>query len=182
MKRWFNNLALREKIFFGSFVWILLLAWGLFLIKDFRQTQVVHAKVQKLLKQQDTWLKQDTSIKKRLTDVLARLNPEKTYDRNHFVGKVEELARAARLRFTSETPQTHSSDISDAHSMRISITNATLADLMFFDQLIAQEAPYLGLDNVRISANVRMPNRLNATFHLSAIQLKQLSNLQYVKK
>lgn len=177
LKQWFNNLSLREQGMLTLLLACGLSILGVFLVKNFRNTAGEKTRIEQRIKQQQTWKNNAVAIHSQLCVVAQKLTPEKAYDRTRMAGKIEELARGCNLRFSSETPQTRAGSVVDTHTLRLNVTHALLEDLIRFDTLLAQEAPYLGLESMKLTANPRFPLKLNATYQIVALQLKKIENL-----
>lgn len=170
----FAKLNCREKVLCLIFVWLLGMIWlttCMHRIKQFKQDWKL---AQSKLKCYNFWIKNEGIIKSNLDKILTWIDPQKTYSGTQLTGQVETIARNNQLTYSMTTPKTRQGDIFNAHTVRLRCENATLQNLITFENEIYQKKPYVGLEKVKIQANNFNPTLLDVNFDLIALQLKNL--------
>lgn len=172
-KKFYAPLSLREKVLLSAFIWICLiigLSVTLGKINDTRKEFLTTANTWNM---QDLWLENEDLISEELSENLERLDSSKTYSRDRLIGWVDSVARQSKIQYDIEAPQTQDSEIFNVHSIRLSIRNASIKDLIALDQKIKERSPYLGLDEIKITPNRLDPAKLGAQMIISSFELKQ---------
>ena len=172
----FYRLNGREKSFLFIFLFILSVVW---LSSCLNQTKVLmhdwkflNAKV----KNCRFWIKNKAIVEANLKRVFEVMDPAKTLSGAAFAGEVESIIRAYNLRYFMSSPRTRNGDIFDTHTLQLHCENASLASLIQFEAGLYQKKPYLGLEKVKLHANLFNPELLEADFSLCSLQLKDILN------
>lgn len=177
LKNLLSRITLREKILLVLFLFVVALIWLGFYWSRMSQLFDDIDKVKATLAHQQVWLNNEQSIAQRLADSREILNPQKTYARSRFIGRVDGLARKTGDSYDVTNPTTQSGDIFNEHSLVVQFKDATLKNLINFAHSIESENPYLGIKQVKITPNRRDPNLLNAQFDVIALELKNIENV-----
>lgn len=173
LKQLFNAMSLRERVLLTVFIWIGILVWASAIAKNYRTTRIQAAGTSTELNKQSQWFAERDSINLQLQEALDRLDPKKTYSSTRLVGRLDNFARTSGLNFNTNTPQTKEGDIFNVHTVRLAIRNANIGPLIEFDKKIKQESPYIGLQQIKITANKSDPRLLDAQFTVSSFELKE---------
>lgn len=177
IKAIYDRITIREKILLVLFLWVVVFIWLGFYWSRISQLLEDLNKANATLAYQKIWLNNEESIATRLADSREILNPQKTYARSRFIGRVDSLARKAGAPYDVTNPTTQSGDIFNEHSLVVQFKDASLKNLINFAQAIHNENPYLGIKQVKITPNRRDPNLLNAQFDIIALDLKNIENV-----
>ncbi|MDR0756096.1 MAG: hypothetical protein LBE99_04255 [Puniceicoccales bacterium] len=169
-----TKLNSREKLLCLIFVWFAGFIWlttCLHRAKKFKQDwQLVQSKT----KHFNFWIKNEAIVKSNLTKILTWIDPEKTYSGTQLAGQVETVARDNQLTYSMTSPKTRQGDIFNAHTLQLRCENASLKNLVDFENAIYAMKPYIALEKVKIRANNFNPTLLEVNFDLIALQLKDL--------
>jgi hypothetical protein len=171
LRNFFLSITLRERIMFAAFLWVLVMLWGGTWLKEFRVLRNRLATTSRSLQSQNEWLKEKGGIEQQLQAALQRLDPKKTFTSPRLTGKIDEIARQNELNYILNSPMTTKGEIFDVHTVRIQIKHAELGKLLAFDNDVKQESPYLGVEQVQISADSRDPRYLDVQFVISSFEL-----------
>lgn len=181
LKKIYDRITLREKMLLVLFLWVVVFIWFGFYWSRISQRFEDIGKVKASLAYQKVWLNNEDSIAKRLEESRQILNPQKTYARSRFIGRVDGLARETGASYDVTNPTTQSGEIFNEHSLVVQFKDASLKNLINFANAIHNENPYLGVKQVKITPNRRDPNLLNAQFDVIALELKNIENVQNKK-
>lgn len=177
LKSFYDRITLREKTLLMLFLWVVMFIWlGLYWSRISELFEDI-SKVNSSLAYQKVWLNNEKSIAERLEESRQILNPQKTYARSRFIGRVDGLAHQTGSSYDVTNPTTQSGDIFNEHSLVVQFKDASLKNLIDFAQAIHNENPYLGIRQVKITPNRRDPNLLNAQFDVIALELKNVENV-----
>jgi len=182
LKTLYNKITVREKMLLVLFLWVLVFLWlsmfGSKMADLFREFETVNAS----LAYQQVWLNSEASIEERLAESREILDPNKTYAKGRFIGRLDALAQASGASYDVTNPTTRLGDVFNEHSLTVQFKEASMKALMSFDQAIQKEHPYLGVKEVKITPNRSDPKLLNAQFDVIALELKIIENLQGAEK
>lgn len=170
----FNALTLRERFLVALIVWVLLLVWLLGFLDSFR-AQTTGLRLNLALRESyEATLAQAVDAEQLLDSAREGLDGSKTFSSAQLVGKLDSLARANKIAsFDISTPSTMETQLFSFHSVRFSIKQAQIADLIRFDQAVKAFSPYIALSDFQLSANKRDPRYLDAVFELLSFELKE---------
>lgn len=177
----YKRITLREKILLVLFAWVIFLIWLGFYWSRMGQLFENLNKVNAGLAHQQVWLNNEVSIAERLAEAQKILDPEKTYARSRFIGRIDNLARETGAGYDVTNPTTQSGEIFNEHFLVVQFKDASLKNLIDFVKTINNENPYLGIKQVKITPNRRDPNLLNAQFDVFALELKNVENVKTKK-
>lgn len=173
--RMLNKLSMREALLLSMFLWVIVVVWFSAVVADFRETRTSLSAVRTQEQYQRTWIDQAPSINLRLEESLQRLDPSKTFSDSQLAARLDTIARQSALTYDFTSNRTRSGDIFNIHERRLRIKDATLLQLIEFDQRLRENSPYMGIESVRLTADRRNPLNLDATFTVSSIELKSNS-------
>ena len=172
-RMFFDRLSQREKVLVTLFLLMALLIWATFTLRGLGRTIQDFRITGTDLQEQAFVLSRQDDINRRMNTALQNLDTEKTYTAAELVGKIDEIARAEEgLAYEIYTPRTESDAEFNLHSLRIRFRDASLAELIDFNEQLKQEEPYVTLENLRINANKSNPAELDALIVVSSFELK----------
>jgi len=175
MKRLFHRLSDREKIIVLSFIFCLLVFWSLWWTVRMKKFFAEWEQARTDLVFQASILDQGPDLEAQLRYELSKIDPSKTLDAVHLVGRVDKMAREAQLFYELGSPKSKPGDMLDIYTVVINIKQAPLAQLVNFDNLLAKDFPYLSLSNMRLTAVPNNPNLLDATLTIVSFEVKDMS-------
>ena len=175
IRRLFFQLSVREQFLLLAILGVLLLWWLSSELGEWRGYTTNHDSQLFQLKEQSLWIDDRERIEAELQQALRELDSDKTYSASELTGRVDDLARAAGLSYSISNQRTDASEDFNAHAVRISIRRAGLRPIMEFCSQLQQEAPYLVIDSMNLSANRSSPTEHDATFILSSFELKNIA-------
>lgn len=178
MKNFFNKLSQREKTLLTIFLISCLFVWGNFLKKRWMTFRAEYTTVSTQVEYQELWFAKEDSIHQRLEKGLRMFNPEKTYSKSKFIGRIDAIARSAGGTYDISSPKTKITDIFDENTLTIRFSNVPMKGLLLFDKAIESEGPYLSFEKIQISPNRTNPEELNANLDVIALELKNVKDIQ----
>ncbi len=171
LKTLFLRLTLREKLLTVLFLWVCIFIWAVILLDEFGNRSLEWRAATETVSSQRQWLALKELVDSELQDNLRRFNPEHTFNSSALVGRVDRIARNSGGVHDIATPRTQSGDIFELHSMRVNLRNASMDTLLKFEDVLRGEFPYINVENVRINADTRNPEQLNAQFIINSFEL-----------
>lgn len=170
----FNPLKNRDKGAVLLFAWLLaLFVLGLGL-RTLGRTVDQLSSVSAQKKAQTFWFDNEASIHARFDALMARLDSGRTFDRDRLVGKVDALCRGLPgVSYDLETPRSQDADAFIEHSVRVGFKNIDLSTLIRFNDMLAGEAPYLGLESISIVPEKAGFDKLRAQCTVSSFELNR---------
>ena len=174
LKRGFRRLSLREKGLVMIFVWTILLmvaiGGGTYLKKTLAHSNQISTQA----KEQNFWLSNADLIQKKLDLALQRIDSNKAFSRDRLVGRVDTLARTLeKFNYDLDAPRTQDNGILWVHTVRVSLSEVLLPDLIAFKEAVLKESPYLSLESMAIIPDRGDPQKLRAQCTISSLELKQ---------
>lgn len=172
MKAFFLSRLLREKILMLAFVLIGALIW-LSGVAERANAQLKAIKVTTTdLDVQQRWLLQRARIEKEATLAIEHLDPSRTFDNVRLQSELNTLARSAGLtNYDVSDSRTSRTSQFAVHSVQFSVRNTNMTALIAFYQLLAQRAPYLGLEEFALASNQANPSQLTANWRVTSIEI-----------
>ena len=170
----FNALTLRERFLVALITWVLLMVWLLGFIDTVKMRYHDLRLDLALRDSYEATLAQSADAELLLDSARQGLDGSKTFSSAQLVGKLDSLARENKVSsFDISTPSTQETQLFSFHSVRFSIKQAQIADLIRFDQAVKQFSPYIALSDFQLSASKRDPRYLDAVFELLSFELKE---------
>lgn len=178
IRKFFQTLSLRERILLAVFFWAGLIVWATATIKSLLREYASDTSLRRQLALQESWLERKPEIIARLATIKEQFDPTRTYNGVQLAAKVDQLARDHNLDREVTSPESQTSEAFTIHSVRLQLRRAQISDLIYLDQALQQERPYLALESFQLAANSRDPNYLEATFQIVAFELNDASATQ----
>jgi len=170
--------TLREQIFLCLFLWAGVIFWGNAFVDRASELKETYTQVSAIKEYQELWVSNEPSIQVRLKEALQKFDPKRTYTRNQFIARVDSIARDIGANYDISNPTTSTNDIFEEHALAANFKNASMQNVIDFDQAISAESPYLNIKSVKISPNSSDPSRLNVRFDIIALELKNFKDIQ----
>ncbi len=171
IRKIYQTLSLRERILLAIFFWAGLIVWATAVTKALLRELTSHTSLQRQLALQESWLERKPEITARLANIKQQFDPARTYNGVQLAAKVDQLARDHQLDREVTSPESQTGETFTIHSVRLQLRRAQIADLIYLDQALQKERPYLALESFQLAANSRDPNFLEATFQIVAFEL-----------
>lgn len=172
LRQLFERLSFREKLLLSLFVWVLLLLGLNSVTTNLRLAWLERKAHEATYQDYETRLQQEPLIAQLLTEAQARFDPEKTRDSAELTGHIDYLVNTSGLSPRNFNTRTQPGDMFDWHEMSLSLGEAPLESLMRFVASIRREAPYINLEQVRLSADQRNPELVDARFLINSFELR----------
>lgn len=172
MRAYFLGRHLREKILLVAFVLIGAVIWlsgvGERLNKQRKEIKITSSE----LDVQRRWLAERQRFERQAELAIEHLDPSKTFDNVRLQTELNALARSAGLSNydVSDNRTTRTSQFA-VHSVQFSARNADMAKLIRLYQLLAQRAPYLGLEQFSLASNRANPSQLTAMWRVTSVEI-----------
>jgi hypothetical protein len=172
MKAFFYSRLLRERLL------LLLFALGLagvVLTAAVRRGVEFYQLDQKLnaeLALQRAVLAQKPLIEARAQAAAERFDPSRTYDALRLGSEVDAMTRAAGVQnFSTADARSDNGTQFALHTIQLTVRNASYASLVNLYLEVVRHAPYIGIDQITVAANLGNPAQLNATMQLSSVEV-----------
>lgn len=170
IRHFFNRISLREKLLLSSLIWCGLFILTIMLISTYVKTIRDLRGTGEKLEMHDQWYALEPVLEAELQETLEQLNPQKTFSGPALAGRIDALARSSRVTPTINTPRTRSDDKLKLHAMRVNLQKNGIAEMIDFEEKIQQEWPYIKIDSVRITADGRNPEKLDALYIINSFE------------
>jgi hypothetical protein len=171
-KTLFRRLSVREKALTLLFLAVLAAIWASSLLGRIADWRDERRQVRLDLLEQSQWLAHRDDIAAELARALERVDPARTYSSTQLSGRIDALVREVQLAADIDPVRTREGEIFNDHHLRVRLSRVSLAKLIEFNNLLAQESPYINLERLRISANKRNPEELDARYEINSFDLK----------
>ena len=175
IRRGFFKLTIREQLLLIAIFGVLILWWLSAEMGEWRGYWTRYNSQNLRLQEQGIWLDDRSRIEAELSQALNKLDSTKTYSSSELTGRVDDLARATGLTYSISNQRTSASEDFNTHAIRISVNKSELRPIIEFCNKLQQEAPYLVIDSMNISANRARPREHTATFIISSFELKNIA-------
>ncbi len=169
-----KRLSLREKLLFLLFVLVVLVIWTSSLFRRSSECLRSIRQAQSDLEIQRQWLERSDQYAEGLARALERVDPSKTYSAAQLSGRIDNLLRQVSLAASADIDPVRSreGEIFNDHDIRVRLSRISIAQLIEFNSLLGKETPYINLQSVRLTANRRNPEELDARFEINSFELK----------
>ena len=87
------------------------------------------------------------------------------------------MARKSGIRYDISNPQTRPDDVFNEHTLALQFKQASLRQLIAFDEALAKETPYIGLASLKLIPEKQNPYTLSAQWNLFALELSNLTEI-----
>ena len=165
----FAKLNQREKILLTIVMWTVVIVW---LSNTFSNMGVLKDEwsvIGEDLRVQQDKLNEAPIIKQEFDAYWEKMKPEQTFTQSELAQKIDNIARQHNLTYTARKAKSVEDGLLDLHTITVTIPNATIEKLIAFDSLLRDESPYMALQYVRISANLKAPY-LRADFRIRSFE------------
>jgi len=154
MKTFFLTRQLREKVLLLGLVMLAAVTWfssaSQRTARFWREFNATSA----LLENQRELLSQQSRIETEARAAIQHLEPSKTYDGVRLQAEVDAIAkRTGVINYTADNVQTERVSQFSMNSMQLQIRNADYATLVKFYVELSKQAPYIGIEQFRLSVN-----------------------------
>ncbi len=171
MRRWFQRRHPREQLLLTAFVALGALIWLIAAAGRMRTRWREWHSAQSSLSDQQRWLARRADIEARAAAAVRNLDPAKTYDATRLVSTVNSLAQHAGLTPAIDSPHSERTPQFAYHTVKVTFRRAALPALLSFYDQLAQQAPYLSLEQIALQTERSAAGQLNATLQISATQI-----------
>lgn len=172
---WYRRLSVRERGLMLLIVWVALLAWLFAVIDAFGPELKAFQRDARTLTVQERKIATAEPVLQAYRGAIAQIDSSKTYGSpSALQGRVDDIARreSRMQKFEVRITQSESNDLFNNYHVRLSVDQASLEELIAFDEIIKAESPYLTLTAFTLRALPRDPRKLDATFEIGSFQLK----------
>jgi len=171
MTRFLQNISIRERVMLGALVVICLLIWASILSSRWEESAETLANARKTVKQQKVWLDSEPLFQAQLDQSLALLDPDAMLDGTALSAYIDSYAREHKLKHEMTTPAIQSSKLYSSASMRVTLRNITLDELIRFQIELDAKRPYIAVEAIALAANRADPRLLNARLNLTSLTI-----------
>ncbi len=172
-KRFFKRMTVREQLLSLLFIIVMLAIWTGNLISRSREWNSQRKNTADILTTQQNWFDNEDWIRNEASTALERLDPSRTYNGPQLSGKIDNLLRQAGLSAQSDIDPVKSKtgEIFSEHGIRVHLKRISIAQLIQFNHLLRQEAPYINQQNIRISAQKGKEEQLDVRIEINSLEL-----------
>lgn len=172
MKNYFMARNMREKFLVLLMLVVGLVIWVSFFSDRAGVLMTERTRLNNLNEEMSFYLENQEVIRQRAEDGIKNLEPGKTLDGTRLWGEVGSLARKHGLNPAVNSPRTEPGDVFSYHTVVLTVSNAKLAELINFTGELQARAPYIGLEQVSVTAKTD-PQYLDASYRISSVELNQ---------
>ncbi|MFA5256814.1 MAG: hypothetical protein WC360_01575 [Opitutales bacterium] len=173
IRRLLDTRKQRERILLSAVLGAVLLLWAIMLLRSARLQAASLDEAMMDVRAQKGVIERKDEINARLETARAAIDPARTLGAIQLSSTVDALARKASLSADIGSPLRRESGIFNTNSVRVSVRNASLEQLLGFIQTVREQAPYLALRRFKMNADQRDPRALNAEIEIESFELNQ---------
>jgi len=104
---------------------------------------------------------------------IDNLDPQSILSGSLLVSELDSMARENGLSHSIDSPRSDEGEVFISHTVNLNVQRADLASLVAFAEEVQARTPYMGLEEVSLSADRNRPDRLDARFRISSVELSQ---------
>jgi len=171
VKHWFQRGRRREQLLITTFVLLGAFIWLLSALGRVKTQWTDWHFARTDLATQQLWLNRQKEIEISAGAAVRNLDPTRTYDATRLVSTVTSLATSASLTPAIDSPVTQRTAQFAYHTIKVTFRRATLNALLGFYDELAQQSPYLNLEQIAMQTERSAPGLLNVTLQISATQI-----------
>lgn len=169
LRVFFMSRLFREKVLLVAFALMIAAIWFSSAAGRLSRWAREYKITSRQLSEQKGLLAQQAAIEAAAKSAVEHFEPSKTFDAMRLQSEVDALARRSGLaNYSAENVQTDRTNQFSMNSMRLEIRNAEYPALVRFYLELAKQAPYIGIEQFRITAN---NGRHNASLRLTSFEL-----------
>ncbi len=173
MRALFLARSFREKVMLLAFLLTMVLLWGFSLIERSGDTSRQVQSTAALLQEQQVVLNDAEAIEARMRAGIENLDPDRILSGSLLMSELDSMAGQYGVDRSIDSPRSQEGEVFFFHTVNINIQNADLGALVAFAEGIHERSPYMGLEEVRLTADRNRPDRLDARFRISSVELAQ---------
>jgi hypothetical protein len=169
MKAFFFSRLFREKILLLGLVLMMAGTWFVSVLG--RSSRLIHgfSLTSDLLATQNNWLKQQTRINAEAKAAVEHLDPSKTFDGVRLQAEIAAIAgRTGVIKYSVDNVPVERTPQFSMNTVQLQIRDADYATLVKFYVELSKEAPYIGIEQFRLSAS---NSRHNAALRISSVEI-----------
>ena len=171
IRKFFNIMSVRERFLAAAFIWVIAIVWLSGQSKGWRAFFAEKQSVKSQLQQNDTWFEVEEMTELGLQEELKRFDPAKTYSDDKLAAFIDLQARDSSLDYDFTSNRTQPKGIFNIHSRRIKVKDATIEELIAFDERLKSAYPYIGLEQAQFVGNRSDYRKIDAEFIISSFEL-----------
>ncbi len=171
MKALFMRISRREKYMLVLFLLAVAIVWGGNLIDRAGALSQGFSSVGYLLEEQTIVLDNAEDIEARMRAGVENLDPERILSGTRLMNELDTIARSHGLSREINPPRSDEGEVFFFHLVNVTVRQANIGSLMAFADDVQRRAPYMGLEEVSLTADRNDPRMLNATFRISSVEL-----------
>jgi hypothetical protein len=126
---------------------------------------------QKTVRQQKIWLDSSPLFQAQFDQSMSRLDVNQMLGGTELSTFIDSYAREHKLNYELTTPAVNSGKLYSKASMRITLRNISLEDLIKFQIELDAKRPYIAVEAIALVANRSDPRLLNARLNLSSLAI-----------
>lgn len=171
MKSFFETRTQREKILILFMMAVGVFIWSSFFFERYSALMTERRVLTQTVEEQRLWLAQSESIRASIEQGMQNLDPSRTLNATQLSGEVGSLAREAGLRPAITTPRTTGGDVFSNNTLTVSANKSDLDSLISFTEALQDRAPYIGIEQVIITADRSNPMLLDVRYDISSVEV-----------
>lgn len=171
LRQYFLGRLLREKLMLVVFVALGVAMWLSAFSGRANRAWQAHRATEVELAEQKQWLANREAIESAAVQAVQNLDPARTLDDTRLVGELSALGKEHNLRYTIDTPQTARSGQFAMHTVQINLTRSDWETLQRFYMALSRRSPYIGIEQLALSADRANPAQLNAQLRVASVEI-----------
>lgn len=174
-KAFASRLNTREKILALLVLWVVLLIWLDFSWRGFKDIQSKWEASSSAIAMQDNVLAEKDKVAAQAQLAREQLDPARTFNANGLSVLVQRLAEQAGFprNYTTTTARTRQHGNMLLHTITLKVNNASMEQLIRFDSLFNQKAPYITLNEITIQPSRSDPFLNNVDYDITAFEFSE---------
>lgn len=154
MKAFFLSRLLREKILLLGLVMLVAVTWLSNVLGRAGRFKQAFSITTTELSSQQAWLERQAGIEASAMAAIKHLDPAKTFDSVRLPAEIDAIAkRSGVINYSADNVQSDRTSQFTKHWMQLQVRNADYATLVKFYIELSKQAPYIGIEQFKLSAS-----------------------------
>ncbi|MDQ8193704.1 hypothetical protein QEH59_04675 [Coraliomargarita sp. SDUM461004] len=171
MIRILQNISSRERTMLAAVIFVCLLIWLSSLASRWDLSKQTLQDANKQIRQQKVWLENAPLFQAQFDQNMSRFDTKQMLGGTELSTFIDSYARKNKLKYEMTPPAVKSGKLYSKASMRVSLSNISLEDLIKLQIELDSKRPYIAVETIALVANRSDPRLLNARLNLTSLSI-----------
>ncbi|MDR0444767.1 MAG: hypothetical protein LBG98_00540 [Puniceicoccales bacterium] len=130
----------------------------------------------------EEWKKKKPALEQEFHDVIQHVLKQEKVDKQHLMEIVETAAREAKVRYEVDPPVTEKNGIFENHKTTVRLQNASMDDLIAFDEKVEHEQSNIRVDKMEIVGDHSGSGNISTSLTISVLGLPTLNENEILEE